>query len=148
MSHQASSAGLSYQGTHHFRDWFDNNVSVKGLVFAVCFLCLFLQWMCICPIPHQTGAAIFQSSIIHACNVNSLTYSHRAFMPASICVVLIPPSLPALSSLESCSINNCKWIMPQLEFRSRFNKSIIQSATGSRRHFVCVVVFTDVCECT
>lgn len=28
--------------------------------------------------------------------------------------------------------------MPKLEFRSRFNKSMIQSATGSRRHFVCV----------
>lgn len=37
MSHRASSAGLSYLGTHHFPDWFDDNVSVKGLLFAGCF---------------------------------------------------------------------------------------------------------------
>lgn len=36
MSHQASSAGLSYLSVHCFRDWFDNNVSVKGLLFAWC----------------------------------------------------------------------------------------------------------------
>lgn len=56
MSHQASSAGLSYLGTHHFPDWFDNNVSVKGLLFAGCFLYLFSYWICICPFPHLTGA--------------------------------------------------------------------------------------------
>lgn len=38
MSHQASSAGLSYLGTHHFPDWFDNNVSVKGLLFFFCWV--------------------------------------------------------------------------------------------------------------
>lgn len=32
MSHQASSAGLSYLDTHHFPDWFDDNVSAKGLL--------------------------------------------------------------------------------------------------------------------
>lgn len=40
MSHQASSAGLSYLGIQRFRDWFDNNVSVKGLAFALRFLFL------------------------------------------------------------------------------------------------------------
>ena len=34
MSHRASSAGLSYLGTHHSPDWFDDNVSVKGLRFS------------------------------------------------------------------------------------------------------------------
>lgn len=52
MSHQASSAGLSYLGTHHSPDWFDDNVSVKGLRFAGCFL----WWMCML---YLTGAAFF-----------------------------------------------------------------------------------------
>lgn len=42
MSLQASSAGLSYLGTHHFPDWFDDNASVKGLRSAGCVLYLFL----------------------------------------------------------------------------------------------------------
>ncbi len=41
MSHQASSARLHYLDTHHFSDWFDNNESVRGLLFAGCLLYLF-----------------------------------------------------------------------------------------------------------
>lgn len=85
------------------------------------------------------------ANLNHECNVNNL--SLRAYMPASVCVVFAPPSLPTLSPQESCSNNNCKWIILQLEFRSGFNKSMIQSVTGGRRHFVCAGPFKGMCVC-